>query len=145
MDLPVVYVVDDDPSVRVGLQRLLRSGGHKVRLFASAEQFLANADSGARGCLILDLMLPGMSGLELQERLASHGWELPVIFITSHYDAASHDAALRKGALAYLCKPFGCEQILASVRGAIDAQASSHGDASAAHSAEVPRLGGAGP
>jgi FixJ family two-component response regulator len=136
MEPPVVYVVDDDPSVRAALRRLLRSGGHPVRLFPSAEQFLANTDSSARGCLILDVLLPGMSGPQLQERLADHGWELPVIFITSHYDAASHDAALRKGALAYLCKPFGCEQILARVRGAIDAQGSCGGGA--AHSAEVP-------
>src|SRR5829696_8080987 len=83
MEPPAVYVVDDDPSVRAALRRLLRSGGHPVRLFASAEQFLANTDSSARGCLILDVMMPGMSGLQLHERLASHGWELPVIFITS--------------------------------------------------------------
>jgi len=143
MDAPVVYVVDDDPSVRAGLGRLLRSGGHPVRLFASAEQFLANTDRSARGCLILDVRLPGMSGLQLQERLADHGWELPVIFITSHYDAASHDSALRKGALAYLGKPFGCEQILVSVGGAIDAQGSCRGGG--ARSAEVPRRDGVGP
>lgn len=143
MEPPVVYVVDDDPSVRAGLQRLLRSGGHPVRLFASAEHFLANIDSSARGCLILDVLLPGMSGPQLQERLAEQGWELPVIFITSHFDEASHDAALRKGALAYLCKPFGCEQILGSVRGAIEALGSCRGGG--AHSAEARRVGGVGP
>ena len=119
MDAPVVYVIDDDFSVRTALRRLLLSLGHPVQLFASAEQFLANTDSGARGCLILDLMLPGMSGLELQARLADDGWKLPVIFITAHDDPASRDAALRENAIAYLSKPFGRDEVLTPVRRAM--------------------------
>jgi FixJ family two-component response regulator len=115
----MVYVVDDDFSVRTALRRLLLSLGHPVRLFASAEQFLASTDSGARGCLILDLMLPGMSGLELQAQLADDGWKLPVIFITAHDDAASRDAALCANAVAYLSKPFGRDEVLSHVRHAM--------------------------
>jgi FixJ family two-component response regulator len=114
-----VFVIDDDASVRTGLRRLLMSLRHPVRAFASAEQFLAGTDGHAGGCLISDVRLPGMSGLELQQRLAELGWTLPIIFITAHDDNATREAALRRGAADYLPKPFSCDRLLSSVRRAL--------------------------
>jgi two-component system, LuxR family, response regulator FixJ len=120
MTSPVIFVVDDDAFVRAAVRRLLLSIRLPVRLFASAEQFLADTDHGAPGCLILDVRLPGMDGLQLQQRLAERDWPLPVIFISAHDDdGASRDAAMRRGAVAYLRKPFDRNQLLTSVRGAL--------------------------
>lgn len=119
MNPPAIFIVDDDASVRTAVRRLLRSVHQSTRLFSSAEQFLAHADPGARGCLILDVRLPGMSGLQLQKHLASRAWQLPLIFITAHDDAAAREAAVRGGAIDYLPKPFECERLLASVRRAL--------------------------
>ena len=116
---PVIFVVDDDASVRRAVRRLLLSLRHTVRVFASAEQFLSDAVGDAQGCLILDVRLPGISGLQLQQRLAEQKSTLPVIFITAHDDAESREAALRGGAIDYLAKPFECEKLLASVRRAL--------------------------
>ena len=116
---PVIFVVDDDASVRRAVRRLLVSLRYPVRLYASAEQFLSSAGSGTPGCLVLDMRLPGISGLELQQRLAEQAWHLPVIFITAHDDAASRHAAMRGGAIDYLAKPFQCDKLLASVRRAL--------------------------
>jgi FixJ family two-component response regulator len=118
MDEATIYIVEDDAAVRVATRRLLRPLGHPVREFASAEEFLAAAGD-ARGCLVLDLSLPGMNGLELQERLAARGSDLPIIFMTSHFDAASQEAALARGAIAFLRKPFGADQLHAHVRTAM--------------------------
>jgi FixJ family two-component response regulator len=115
MDAPVIFVVDDDASVRRAVRRLVLPLRHPVRLFASAEHFLAHADRDARGCLILDMKLPGISGLQLQQRLSAEGWQLPVVFITAHGNAESRDAALRAGAIDYLAKPFSCERLLQAV------------------------------
>jgi FixJ family two-component response regulator len=120
MAVPVIFVVDDDASVRTAVRRLLSSLRLPVRLSASAEQFLASTDRDARGCLILDVRLPGMSGLELQQWLIERDWRLPVIFITAHDDDATRDIALRRGGVAYLRKPFDRGRLLASVRGALD-------------------------
>ena len=87
MDAPTIFVVDDDAAVRTAVRRLLLSTRLPVRLFATAEEFLAHTDSEARGCLIVDLGLPGMTGLELQERLAEREPPLPVVFITAREDA----------------------------------------------------------
>lgn len=119
MDAPTIFVVDDDAAVRTALRRLLLSLRLPVRLFASAEEFLAQTDGGARGCLILDLGLPGMTGLELQERLTGREPPLPVIFITAHDDPDSRDTALRRGAVGYLRKPFERDRLLAHVRDAL--------------------------
>ncbi|HZN67751.1 MAG TPA: response regulator [Tepidisphaeraceae bacterium] len=119
---PVIFVIDDDASVRRAIRRLVSSLQHTVRLFASAEQFLAHADNGTPGCLILDMRLPGISGLQLQKQLADQKWNLPVIFITAHEDPRSRDAALRAGAMDYLAKPFECEKLLQSVRSALRGQ-----------------------
>ena len=120
MMAPAVFVVDDDVSVRTALRRLLLSLHHSVRLFGSAEQFLAHTDRDATGCLILDVRLPGISGLELQQRLAAEHWNLSVIFITAHDDAQARDTAMSRGAIDYLPKPFECDHLLASVRGALE-------------------------
>jgi FixJ family two-component response regulator len=116
---PVIFVVDDDASVRRAVRRLLMSSRHTVRVYASAEQFLSDAANDAEGCLIVDVRLPGISGLQLQRRLAEQGSKLPVIFITAHDDTESRDAALRGGAIDYLAKPFECEKLLSSVRRAL--------------------------
>jgi len=120
MASPIVFVVDDEISVRRAVRRLVLSLRHPVRLFSSAEQFLSLTEPGTRGCLILDMRLPGISGLELQQRLAEQNWKLPVIFISAHEDAEARAAALRRGAIDYLPKPFSCDQLLASVRRAMD-------------------------
>jgi len=119
---PIIFVVDDDTSVRTALRRLLLPLKHSVRLFSSAEQFLAQADPSARGCLILDMRLPGVDGLHLQRKLAEQNWSLPIIFITAHDEAHLKEAALRGGAIDYLPKPFACDQLLASVGRALESQ-----------------------
>lgn len=116
---PVIFVVDDDPSVLVAVRRLLRSLRHPVELFGSAEEFLARTDPAARGCVILDVSLPGMSGVELQQRLLTEAWKLPVIFITALDDDdgdAARETAIKRGAVDYLRKPFERERLLRSVR-----------------------------
>jgi len=120
MASPIVFVVDDEISVRRAVRRLVSSLPHPVRLFSSAEPFLAETEPGTRGCLILDMRLPGITGLELQQRLADQNWELPVIFISAHDDPEARATALRRGAIDYLPKPFSCDQLLASVRRALD-------------------------
>ena len=115
----VIFVVDDDTSVRTAVRRLLLSLRYPVRLFASAEEFLSQTDSDARGCLVLDVRLPGMTGLQLQQHLCNQDWKLPVVFITAHDDDESRDLALRRGAIAYLRKPFDREGFLGGVRRAL--------------------------
>jgi FixJ family two-component response regulator len=119
MARPTVFVVDDSSSVRTGIRRLLAPLRHPVRVFASAEQFIASTDTHSRGCLVMDVRLPGMSGLELQQRIAEQGWVLPIVFVTAQEDHATRDAALRRGAADYLPKPFPCDQLLADVRRAM--------------------------
>jgi len=120
MALPVIFVVDDDAAIRRAVRRLLLSLRLPVQMFASAEEFLANITSDARGCMVLDVRLPGMTGLQLQQRLSEGEWQLPIIFITAHDDGGeSRDAAMRKGATAYLRKPFDRAQLLSSVNRAL--------------------------
>jgi len=119
MEPPVIYVVDDDAFVRKAIRRLLLSLNIPVQMFASAEQFLALAKSGTRGCLILDLHLPGISGLQLQRQLVTQQWTLPVVVVTAHDDDAARDAALGMGAVAFIRKPFDRVQFLDIVRAAI--------------------------
>jgi FixJ family two-component response regulator len=119
MDPPVIFIVDDDSSVRTAIRRLLLSLHLPVRLFASAESFLAKTKHGTRGCLVLDLRLPGMSGLQLQKQLAREEWKLPTIVVTAHDDDAVRDESLRMGTICYLRKPFDRQQFLSSVHAAI--------------------------
>ena len=102
----LVYVVDDNLSVRKSLQRLLKSSGFKVQAFTSGEEFLRETDQNAAGCLILDVVMPGLSGLELQQELLARGYEVPIIFITAHDNVKLEQKALNAGACAFLRKPF---------------------------------------
>ena len=102
---PLVYVVDDDPAVRLALVRVLKSAGLNAESFASAEEFLEAPRRQANACLILDLRLPGHSGIELQRELAAAGSDLPIVFVTAHSTARHRKAAIAAGAVAFLSKP----------------------------------------
>ena len=114
-----MFIVDDDAQVRTAIHRLLMSLKMPIRMFGSAEQFLAHTDSSARGCLILDLRLPGMSGLQLQKQLHDEEWKLPVIIVTAHDEDETKDSALRLGAIAYMRKPFDRQELLDSIQIAV--------------------------
>ena len=113
---PLVAVVDDDFSVRESLESLIRSVGMRVRVFASAEQFLNSPHPDSYDCLILDIRMPGMSGTELHRHLRSKGFKVPVIFITAHAeDQETRARAHSAGAVAYLIKPFEEDELLGAV------------------------------
>ena len=115
----MVAIVDDDESVRSALQGLMKAVGLPARSFASAEEFL---ESGAReqaGCLIADIRMPGMSGLELQAALNAQNCRVPIIFITAHGDEKMRMQALRAGAVDFVAKPFDDEALVESVRAAL--------------------------
>jgi len=116
----VVFVVDDDPSIRRSLDALLRSVGHDVRLFSSAQEFMQAQRPDALGCLVLDVRLPGMSGLTFQQELAKAGIALPVIFITGHGDVPMGVRAMKAGAVEFLTKPFDDQVLLDAVHAAIE-------------------------
>jgi FixJ family two-component response regulator len=122
-NLPLISVVDDDESVRESLQALVRSVGLGVMVFASAEEFLTSGRVPDTDCLILDVRMPGMNGLELQRQLAANHFAMPIIFITAHGDEESRQRALKSGAVDYLLKPFSEEALL----NAIDAALKSNG------------------
>ncbi|MCB1892970.1 MAG: response regulator transcription factor [Rhodocyclaceae bacterium] len=107
-----VYIVDDDEPMRDSLQWLLESQGFAVTAFASAEEFLAACRDGMAGCIVLDVRMPGMSGLELYEKLNARRCTLPVIFITGHGDVPMAVSALKKGAVDFIEKPFGDQDML---------------------------------
>ncbi|MBI5386540.1 MAG: response regulator [Verrucomicrobia bacterium] len=113
-----IAIVDDDPSVLKGLARLLRSHGCAVGPFASGHDFLKSLAAAKPDCLILDVQMPEMNGLELQARLAALRVALPVIFITAHKDEATRQLALRGGAAAYLHKPVSDEPLWAAISAA---------------------------
>jgi FixJ family two-component response regulator len=123
--MPLVSIVDDDISVRKSLDRLIRSVGLKVKVFASAEEFLNANHSPKSDCLILDVSLPGMSGIDLHRHLLASRYNAPVIFITAH---GSDDSARAKAAsdwtIAYLIKPFGGDELLAAVEAALSLKSS---------------------
>ena len=118
---PTVFVVDDDPSVLRSLQRLLRSAGWATETYDSAEEFLRARDPSAAGCVILDLAMPDIDGLEVQRRLVEAGLPLPIIFLTGRSDPPTIVRAMRAGASNVLCKPVDGEQLLASVAEAVEA------------------------
>ena len=117
---PIVYVVDDDPSVRKALERLLRSAGHEAKTFASAFEFLESDHLDAPGCLVLDIKMPKVSGLELQDRLAEKGISFPIIFITGHGTVPASVKAFKGGAMDFLQKPFKDREILGAVSRGIE-------------------------
>jgi FixJ family two-component response regulator len=116
----IVYVVDDDPSMRRSLDSLLRSVGHEVRLYSSAPEFMQASRPDAPGCLVLDVRLPGMSGLAFQEELAKSGVALPIIFITGHGDVPMSVRAMKAGAAEFLTKPFDDQVLLDAVHAALE-------------------------
>ena len=115
----LVAIVDDDLSVRRALEGLLKSVGLRAKTFASAEEFLASGGQRETGCLITDVRMPGMSGLDLQAKLNASGCRLPTIFITAYSDEKTRAQALKGGALEFLAKPFDEEALLTSVRAAL--------------------------
>ncbi|HZZ92251.1 MAG TPA: response regulator transcription factor [Usitatibacter sp.] len=115
-DAHIVYVVDDDASVREALSSLLRSIGLEVVTFASADEFLACPLDERPSCLVLDVRLPGLSGLELQRELAARGRGIPIIFITGHGDVPMSVRAMKGGAVEFLQKPFLEEELVAAIR-----------------------------
>lgn len=115
----VAFVVEDDSSVRESLDNLLRSAGLKVQTFRSAGEFLASSRPNEPGCLVLDVLLPGPSGLDLQDELAKSGVFIPIIFITGHGDIPMSVRAMKAGAAEFFTKPFGEEEFLQAVRQAI--------------------------
>jgi RNA polymerase sigma factor (sigma-70 family) len=116
---PVVFVVDDDVSVREALRNLLLSVGLQVRTFETAQQFLAEGKPDAPGCLVLDVRLPGLSGLDLQRELAKAGIEIPIVFVTGHGDIPMSVRAMKAGAVEFLTKPFRDQDLLDAVQEAI--------------------------
>jgi FixJ family two-component response regulator len=117
---PLISVVDDDVSVRKSLDRLMRSAGLQVSLFASAEEFLHSNHAPKADCLILDVRLPGMSGIELHKHLEKRNCEVPVIFITAHgSDEAARAEAASDRTVAYLIKPFSGDELLDAVNTAL--------------------------
>lgn len=109
---PTIYVVDDDAAVRDALEALLGSVGLPVMSFASAEDFLGKAKASMRGCLLLDVRMPGIGGLELQPKLQERGVRLPVIFVTGHGDVPMAVRVLKAGAVDFVEKPFNEQQLL---------------------------------
>ena len=116
----VVAIVDDDDAVRIALEGLLKSAGLTGRAFASAEEFIGSGQQFHTACLIADIRMPGMSGLELQAKLNSENCRIPIVFITAHGDAKMRIQALRAGAVEFLAKPFNDEALLESVRAALE-------------------------
>jgi FixJ family two-component response regulator len=117
---PIVYVVDDDISVREALEALICEAGWRAGAFASAQEFLSYAREACPCCLILDVTLPDLNGLDLQEQIAAERAEMPVIFITGYGDVPTTVRAMKAGAVEFLIKPFGDEALLSAIRGAIE-------------------------
>ena len=115
-----VFVVDDDESVREALGGLLRSAGYAVETFASAQEFLARPPADLPGCLVLDVGLPDLSGLDLQQRMADMNREIPIVFITGRGDVPTSVRAMKAGAVEFLTKPFGERDLLDAIGQAID-------------------------
>jgi FixJ family two-component response regulator len=116
----LVAIVDDDASVREGLRSLIRSAGWRVETFVSAQEFLGRPGTEAPSCLILDLKLPGLSGLELQKRMADVGLEIPIVFLTGHGDIPASVRAMKAGAVEFLTKPFDEHELLRAIEEAIE-------------------------
>jgi FixJ family two-component response regulator len=116
---PVIFVVDDDLSVRKSLARVMTSAGYAVEAYASAREFLARAASTGPSCLVLDVRMPGLTGLELQEALADKDHRMPIVFITGHGDISMSVKAMKAGAADFITKPFDVESLLEAVERAL--------------------------
>lgn len=118
--VPTVFIVDDDSSVRKGLERLIRSAGFKVEAFSSGEEFLERKLDISPSCLVLDVRMRGLSGIDLQKKLIREGIPLPVIFITGHGNIPMSVKAMKDGAVDFLPKPFSDKELLSAINRAID-------------------------
>lgn len=117
---PMVFIIDDDAGVRASIQGLLKSAGLQFESFESAHQFLRRERPGGPSCLVLDLRLPGISGLEFQDELTRAGVQIPIIFITGYGDIPTTVKAMKSGAVEFLTKPFNDEDLLHAIRQALD-------------------------
>ena len=116
---PTILIVDDDASIRKGLSRLMISMGWKAKTFASAREFLDQGAPASPGCLLLDVRLPGLSGLDLQTELTNRNIEIPIIFMTGHGDIPMTVKAMQGGAVDFLTKPFADDELLSIIRKAL--------------------------
>jgi len=116
----MVAIVDDDDLMRSAVEGLLKSAGLPSQVYASAEEFLKSGQQGQVGCLVADIRMPGMTGLELQAKLNAEHCRIPTIFITAHGDEKMRMQALRAGAVEFLAKPFDDEALLESIRAALE-------------------------
>jgi FixJ family two-component response regulator len=119
-DAPTVFVIDDDAGVRASVRGLLKSEGLRSESFGSAEEFLRRDRPDGPSCLVLDVSLPGVNGLDFQRQLADAGFQIPIIFITGHGDIPMSVKAIKSGAVEFLTKPFRDEELLAAVHQALD-------------------------
>ena len=118
-DVAMVFVVDDDPQVRASIQGLLKSAGLRSECFETAEQFLQRQPPGGPSCLIVDVSLPGISGLDFQQQLKKAGLHIPIVFITAHGDIPMTVKAMKSGAVEFLTKPFEDEDLLGAIQQAL--------------------------
>lgn len=116
----IIAIVDDDASVREGLQSLIRSAGWRVETFASAQDFLGRRGAEPPSCLILDLQLPGLSGIDLQKQMAEIGLEIPIVFLTGHGNIPASVQAMKAGAVEFLTKPLDEQKLLQAIQEAIE-------------------------
>ena len=124
--VPIVHVVYDDASVRTALTRLLQAAGHRVRAWSSAGEFMGAGALGDPGCIVLDLRMPGMDGMEMQQALVHHQPSLPIIFLTGHGDIAASVRAMKAGAVDFLTKPVERATLLAAVANALASDNTNH-------------------
>jgi len=117
--VPLISIVDDDDAVRNSLDDLIRSIGFRTQGFSSAEAFLSSQQARATACLILDVRMPGMNGLDLQRQMVAADWRIPIIFITSHADDGARARALEAGAVDFLYKPFREEELVNAIDAAL--------------------------
>ena len=125
---PIIHVVDDDPSFRTAVSRLLRAAKYEVRGYASASEFLNSDPCTEPGCILLDLQMPGVSGLDLQQSLARMEKRLPIIFLTGHGDIPASVRAMKAGAVDFLTKPVRREALLSAVQNAVAIDAKGRGE-----------------
>lgn len=130
-----VFLVDDDDSVRRGLRRLLAANGWRVEAFGSPAEFLAHFSADLAGCLVLDVAMPGLNGLELQQALAARGSTLPIVFLTGHGDIPMSVQAMKRGAIDFLTKPVHEDDLLAAIEHAVE-----HGRAARAAQDELAEI-----
>jgi FixJ family two-component response regulator len=123
---PTVFIVDDDLSVRRSTERLIRAAGLKVQTFTSAREFLKQPPAPGPACLVLDVRMPGLSGMDLQRELKQAGIHIPIVFITGHGDIPMSVRAMKAGAVEFLTKPFRSRSLLDAVRAAIERERSAY-------------------